>query len=266
MGLFEKLIADEGNFEKLQLANPITYRVRLNVRRFRRTFPNQRYHAFFHRLESIVKRKLSLSERNIIARACFELLLDKEYVETAEDFRWQLKREAEADKGAVAKLEDMHSLADRLQKHIKSIRDTRDEKDHPELVAFRRTIYDRLYWERKKAPIDAVLTRIADASEESIEELKSRLRRGPAPDRALRECIRELIQAYGKKPTAGWSIKEGRRKSPLVDFVNEILFALPEFARIGREGPYLPAAIEAHVAAVCADLKKSYQNKIKSQD
>ena len=92
---------------------------------------------------------------------------------------------------------------------------------------------------------------------------KQKAKRGPAPDRAMRSCIVELIKAFGRNPTAGWSEKKGRRSSPLIDFVNEILFALPEYARIGREVPYLPAAIEAHVAAVCKDLKKALPERNK---
>ena len=80
---------------------------------------------------------------------------------------------------------------------------------------------------------------------------------------ALRLFIAELAQIFGKKATAGYSRKKGRRASPFIDFVETILFALPEEAIMGREGIYTGGAIEAHVSAVCAGLE-SYVRLIKT--
>ena len=87
-----------------------------------------------------------------------------------------------------------------------------------------------------------------------IEKHKPRAKPGPAPDTALRVFIAELALIFGGKVTAGSNRKEGRRTSPFIEFVKATLFKLPENAFTGRDGIYTSAAIEGHVAAVCADL------------
>lgn len=138
---------------------------------------------------------------------------------------------------------------DRLKKDIVS-------ESLLEKRAFINFLYEPLDEFSFLAPIDQVLYRIRPASENAIAECKPKGKRGSPPDTELRSCIAELIRVYGDNPTAGYSRKEGRRASPLVDFVKSILFALPEEARMGRDGTYTGGAIEAHVAAVCADLRK----------
>ena len=116
MSLFEEW-ADE-DFER-PLRPQGSYKLIDHGRWFRRLFPKQRYTVFFRRLERITKRKLSYSERDKIIGAGFRLLMEKHYVETAEDFRNQLKEEAEIQKMFYSHFEKINSLTDQLLELIK---------------------------------------------------------------------------------------------------------------------------------------------------
>ena len=251
MSLFEEW-ADE-DFER-PLRRPASYKVMDHGRWFRRLFPKQRYTVFFRQLERITKRKLSFSERDQIIGAGFRLLMEKHYVETAEDFRNQLKEEAEIQKMFYSDFEKINSLADQLLEHIKIFNKTTLLSSRREVQDFRYALYAPLDKDCSNAPIVPVLNRIIEAAKNMIEEHKPRAKPGPAPDTALRVFIAELAQIFGGKVTAGSSRKEGRRTSPFIEFVKATLFKLPENAFTGRDGIYTSAAIEAHVAAVCADL------------
>ena len=89
---------DEGRSWASRSKYPVSYAARNHVMLFQATFHKKHYPLFFHRLEQIVKRKLSYSERENIISSCFELSDNKFYLETKEDLRRQLKWEAELEK------------------------------------------------------------------------------------------------------------------------------------------------------------------------
>ena len=159
--------------------------------------------------------------------------------------------------------EKMNSLADQLLEHIKPFSKFTLLSMRSDVQEFRHALYAPLDKECSNAPIIPVLDRILETSKNMMEKYKLKARRGPAPDMALRVFIAELAQIFGGKVTAGFSRKEGRRTSPFIEFVKAILFELPENAFTGRVGIYTGAAIEEHVAAVCADLD-SYVKRCKS--
>ena len=238
--------------------HPVSYPVRCHIRRCHWTFPNRRYPVLFHRLERIRKQKLSLSERDQIKAACRELIDSKEYIETAEELRQQLKSEAEREKYDISALKKVSSSADKLVQHLRYLEMAAPLIRRPTMDEFRSEFYELFDKEWPRVPIVKVLRGIVKASKIVIERHKPPKRRGPLPDAALRKCISELAQVFGEDAaTAGWSEKEGRRVSPFIDFVQEIFSALPENAMIGRNGRYTAAAIETHVAEVCKELKKA---------
>lgn len=259
MSLFEQWIEEQ---DKIILSRqsrpPASYTVVDHGMWFRRFFPEQRYTVFFRRLARIAKRKLSLSEREHIIGACGSLLWDKDYVETAEDFRSQLVDEARQKRMVISKFKEMNLLANQLLKQVRDLNKLTIFNGRLDMEEFRSRLYKPLDEGTSRAPVRAVLQRISDTSKDMLEEeLKSKPKPGPSPDAALRKCIIKLAHVFGEDAaTAGWSEKDGRRVSSFIDFVQEILFALPENAMIGRNGRYTAAAIEGHVHAVCADLKK----------
>jgi len=265
MSLFEEWADEDDRLDQSRWSRPpACYTVVDHGRWFRRLFPKQHYTVFFRQLERMTKRKLSFSERSQIISAGFRLLSEKEYVETAEDFASQLKSEAETKKTNISRIKEIYLLADQLHERIRSLHGLTILNFSSEIRDYVGALYAPLSTQDSSAPIDEVFQRVLNTSKNKIEELKPTGKRGPLPDAALRKCISELAQVFGEEnATAPYSRKEGRRASPFIDFVQQILYALPENAMIGRNGPYLPAAIEAHVHAVCADLKKALpdQNK-----
>lgn len=259
MSLFEEWAdeEDELNFSR-RSRPPASYTVVDHGRWFRRLFPEQRYTVFFRQLNRITKQKLSFSERDEIIRACFSLLLDKEYVETAEDFRSQHLDEARQKTMVISTFKKINSLANQLLEHVGKLNKLTFFMSRRDMQEFRFKLHEPLDEGPSRAPLVEVLQRISDTSKNMLEEeLKSKAKQGPSPDTGLRNCISRLAQVFGENAPAGWSRKEERRASPFIDFVQVILYALPDNAMIGRNGPYLPASIEAHVAAALADVKKS---------
>jgi len=223
---------------------------------FHETFPNCAPDPLFQRLEEIVKRKLSSTERFDIIKACLRLVESKKNAKTPEAFREELSLNNEEKKRLSDALQEIYSLSGQLIKGIDRLKKDIVTEGLLEKRAFIINLYEPLDAFSSPAPIDQVLHRIRHTSENAIAECKPKGKRGQLPDTELRLCIAELIRVFGDKPTAGYSRKEGRRASPLIDFVESILFALPEEAMTGTGGPYTGGAIEAHVAAVCADLRK----------
>lgn len=255
---------DEGRSWASMSKYPVSYAVRNHVMLFQATFHKKRYPLFFHRLEQIVKRKLSYSERENIISACFELADNKFYLETKEDLRRQLKWEAELEKSEISDLEEIKSLADQLLRRIESLNISISLVARPKILEFRSRLYEPLDEECSGAPIVEVLQRVVNTSKNIVEEHKPAGKPGPLPDVAQKKCITKLAQVFGENPTAPFIRSEGRRASPFIDFVQQILYALPDNAMIGTKGPYLPAAVEGHVAAVCKELKKALPERNKT--
>ena len=260
MSLFDEWADEEFDLAYLRRSRPpASYTMTDHGRWFRRLFPKKRYTVFFRQLNHITKRKLSFSEREQIIGACGRLLLEKDYVETAEDFRSQLIDEARQKRMVISKFKEMNSLANQLLEHVKNLDKLSFLMARRDMQEFRSRLYEPLDEGDSRAPLVEVLQRISDTSKNMLEEeLKSKPKRGPSPDAALRKCISKLARVFGEEnATAPDSRKKGRRASPFIDFVQQILYALPENAMIGRNGPYTWAAIEAHVYDVCKDLKKA---------
>ncbi len=221
-----------------RLIHPVSYPVRCHIRRCRWTFPKQHYPVLFHRLERIRKRRLSLSERDQVKAACGELIDSKEYVETAEELRQQLESEAEQEKYDISALKKVNSLADQLVQHLRYLELGIPLMRRPTMDEFRSELYESFDKEWPRVPIVKVLRGVVKASKIVVERHKPQKKPGPSPDAALRKCISGLAQVFGAdKATAPNSRKMGRRASPFIDFVQEILHALPENAMIGRKGP-----------------------------
>jgi len=265
MSLFEEWPDEDDELDRSRRSRPpASYTLVDHGRLFRRLFPKQRYTVFFRQLNFIAKRKLSFSERDQVMSACCGLLLEKEYVETEEDLRSQLKSNAEDLKINIERFEEIYSLAEPLLERISSLDRLTFLNVRSEVQRYHHALYAPLEGERASAPIKEVLRRIVNVSKDEIKDFKSKTKRGPLPDAALRKCISEAAQVFGeKKATASHSRKEGRRTSPFIDFVQLIFLALPENAMIGRHGRYTAAAIETHVAAVCKDLKKGLRERNK---
>ena len=227
--------------------NPYIFAAQHHLWRFREAFPNQSYFQFFSKLRHIANRYLSRDERDAIINACLELIETKEHVETADDFRRQLTREAEDRKRVVVVLENIHSLTDQLAKSISSLEHDTKLKDIKEARYFSNLLNEPLDIYYAVAPIKPVLRRIWQTSRNVIKENAPERRRGPPPDGEVARCIMALARAYGREITAGYSVSEERRTSPFIEFVKTILHALPRNALMGREGFYTDGAIEEHI-------------------
>ena len=157
-------------------------------------------------------------------------------------------------------------MADQLLERISSLHSRAFLNLRDEVDDYLGALYAPLATQDSNAPIEEVLQRVVSISKDKIDELRSTGKRGPQPDAAIKKFISDLAQIFGKEnATAGWNYTEDRRVSPFIDFVQTILFALPEYARIGRNGPYTWAAIEEHVHEVCGDLKKVLPARMKKQ-
>ena len=230
--------------------------LRYEVYAFRQVFPHRRYGQFIRKLQEIRKRQLSSAERDDIFDACLRLVESKKNAKTSESFREQLFWDNEEKKRLSDSLENIHSLSGKLITAIDHLKRDIVTQGLQEKRSFFIQLYEPVDAFSPLAPTEQVLYQIRRASEKAISECRPKGKRGPKPDTELRLCIAELLRVFGDNPTAGYSRKEGRRASPLIDFIETILSALPEEAMTGIDGPYTGGAIEAHVAAVCADLKK----------
>jgi hypothetical protein len=227
--------------------------LRRQVDLFREAFPGSRSGPFFRKLEDITKRKLSYADRDLIIKASLRLIERKKYAKTGEQYRTQLSCENKDRKQLVETLQTIYSLSHELIKNIGLL-----ENDDAWLIerdVFFLDLYKPFDTHSAIAPVEQVLSQIQRASEAAVAQHQKKGKRGPPPDVALRWFIAELAQIFGKKATAGYSREKGRRASPFIDFVQAILFALPEGAIMGREGIYTGGAIEAHVSAVCTNIE-----------
>lgn len=154
MSLFEEWAdeEDELNFSR-RSRPPASYTVVDHGRWFRRLFPEQRYTVFFRQLNRIAKRKLSFSERDKILRACFSLLLDKEYVETAEDFRSQHLDEARQKTMVISTFKKINSLANQLLEHVGKLNKLTFFMSRRDMQEFRFKLHEPLDEGPSRAPI-----------------------------------------------------------------------------------------------------------------
>lgn len=245
-------IVTESGLERIP-ENPYIFAGQHHLWTFREAFPNQSYFQFFSKLKHIVNRYLSRDERDAIINACLRLIETKEHVETADDFRRQLIREAEDRKRVVAALKNIHSLTDQLARNISSLDHDPKLKDIKETKYFCDLLYEPLDIYSSVAPIKPVLRRIWQTSRNMIKEyppegLKSR-------DSELELWLSELARAYGTKITVGY--KDGRRTSPFIEFPKTILFALPDHARMGRQDLYTGAALEERIRRWCRARRRA---------
>ena len=236
--------------------------LRNQVDLFREAFPGRRSASFFRKLENITKRKLSYADRDLIIKASIRLIRKKNYAKTAEEFRTQLSWENEDRKRLVEILQKIFSLSDELIKNIELLES--DGAWFIEKDVFLLDLYKPFDALSATAPVEKVLSRIQRASMDALTQCKNKGKRGPPPDTAFRLFIAELAQIFDNKVTAGHSRKEGRRASPFIDFVETIIFALPEEAITGRNGIYTGGAIEAHVSAVCTNIETYVSSRKKS--
>jgi hypothetical protein len=232
--------------------------LRRQVELFHEALPGRRCGPFFRKLQEIAKRKLSYADRDIIIKASLRLIksknyASKNYAKTAEKFRTQLSRENEDRKRLVETLQNICSISNELIENMYLLES--DDSWFIEKDVFLFDLYRPFDAHSAIAPVEQVLSRIQRASKDAVAQCKKKGKRGPPPDTALRWFIAQLAQIFCNKVTAGHSRKEGRRASPFIDFVGTIIFALSEEAITGRNGIYTWGAIEAHVFAVCTNLK-----------
>jgi len=85
---------------------------------FHEAFPGRRCAPFFRKLEEIVKRKLSFTDRNTLIKACLRLIERKKNATTAEALRTQLSWENEDRKRLLETLQKISSLSNDLTENI----------------------------------------------------------------------------------------------------------------------------------------------------
>jgi hypothetical protein len=222
---------------------------RHHIRCFYAAFPGQLYPLFYHQLESIAERKLSIAERDAIIRVCRWLTEKKHNVKTADDLKRKLAGDNETKKRFIAAKRKLNLLAKQAEDSLVRLSIgiynmsmhpyVRDYSDARELSHSLRELLDRF----PSAPLELpVLGGII-----ALTESEQKIGRGPPPDAEFARTIKLLEAIWGKEITAGYNASEGRRTSPFIEFVKTILRALPHNALIGREGIYTDAAIEEHI-------------------
>ncbi len=101
--------------------NPYRIGARHHIRRFQDAFSNVQYHHFFHKLEHIAGRKLSVDERDAIVNACHRLIEQKKNAQTPEALDMEQKWESKEKKRLAAKAKKIGSLAENLRTSIISL-------------------------------------------------------------------------------------------------------------------------------------------------